>query len=79
MLELMETVYGFRSKNEYPIRIDVFDIHKQWMYGIWASNDWAMGFLFETCELRDYELCKWYITKDKTQLYVVVVERKSDV
>ena len=79
MSELMETIYGFRSQNKYPIRIDVFDSHKQWMYGTWASNDWAIGFLFETCELHKYEVCNWYTTKDKTQLYVVVVEGSSYV
>ena len=68
----------FSGQSDFQ-RIDVFDSHKQWMYGTWASNDWAIGFLFETCELHKYEVCNWYTTKDKTQLYVVVVEGSSYV
>ena len=76
MIELMEAICGFRSQNKYPIRIDVFDFHKQWIYGTWGTNDWAISFLFETCELSDCELCKWYIKDDR--LYTVIMKRSSD-
>lgn len=78
MSELMETIMSFPTHGHYghPIRIDVFDDKKEWEWGTWASRDFAISFLFDKCELFDYELYEWYRAED--ELYIVIGERISD-
>ena len=78
MTELMETILAFPTQGHYghPIRIDVFDAKKEWECGTWADKDFAISFLFDKCELFDYELYEWYRAKD--ELYIVIGERISD-
>jgi len=78
MSELMETILAFPTQGHYghPIRIDVFDAKKEWECGTWADKDFAISFLFDKCELFDYELYEWYRAKD--ELYIVIGERISD-
>ncbi len=75
MIELMETIMAFptRGHYRYPIRIDVFDAKKEWEYGTWSDRDFAIGFVFDKCELLDYELNNWYIKED--ELYIVLVRK----
>lgn len=78
MIELLETIMSFPTQGHYghPIRIDVFDAKKEWECGTWADKDFAISFLFDKCELFDYELYEWYRAKD--ELYIVIGERISD-
>lgn len=78
MTELMETILAFPTQGHFghPIRIDVFDAKKEWECGTWADKDFAISFLFDKCELFDYELYEWYRAKD--ELYIVIGERISD-
>ena len=78
MIELVETIMSFPTQGHfgYPIRIDVFDAKKEWECGTWPDKDYAIGFVFDKCELSDYELDNWYVKGD--ELYIVVVERSSD-
>ena len=78
MLELMETIMSFPTQGHYgyPIRIDVFDTQKEWIWGTWSDRDFAIGFMFDKCELFGYELNEWYMKED--ELYVVIVERSSN-
>lgn len=78
MIELMETILAFPTHGHYnyPIRIDAFNTKREWECGIWADRDFAIGFLFDKCELFDYELNNWYIKGD--ELYIVIVKRSSD-
>ena len=78
MIELMETILAFPTHGhyDYPIRIDAFNAKREWECGTWADRDFAIGFLFDKCELFDYELNNWYIKED--ELYVVIVKRSSD-
>lgn len=79
MTELMETILNFPTHGhyDYPIRIDAFNAKKEWECGTWSDRDFAISFLFDKCELFDYELNNWYIKED--ELYIVIVKRSSDV
>ena len=79
MLELMETILSFPMQGHYgyPIRIDVFDSFRNWEFGTWSDRDYAIGFVFDKCELFGYELEKWYTIKN--ELYIVITRRSSDV
>ena len=78
MIELLETIMSFPTQGHYghPIRLDVFNAKKEWECGTWADKDFAISFLFDKCELFDYELYEWYRAKD--ELYIVIGERISD-
>ena len=78
MIELMETILAFPTHGHYgyPIRVDAFNAKREWECGTWADRDYAMGFVFDKCELFDYELNNWYIKED--ELYIVIVKRSSD-
>ena len=67
MTELMETILAFPTQGHYghPIRIDVFDAKKEWECGTWADKDFAISFLFDKCELFDYELYNLYRAEDE--------------
>ena len=79
MIELMETILAFPTQGHYgyPIRVDAFNAKKEWECGTWSDRDLAIGFVFDKCELFDYELNNWYIKED--ELYIVIVKRSSDV
>ena len=79
MIELMETILSFPTQGHYgyPIRLDVFDAKKKWEWGTWSDRDYAIGVVFDKCELFNYELFKWYIKGD--ELYIVIVKRSFDV
>ena len=76
MLELMETILAFPTQGHYgyPIRIDVFDAQKKWECGTWSDRDFAIGFVFDKCELFGYELNRWYMKED--ELYIVIVRKE---
>ena len=76
MIELMETILSFPTHGHYgqPIRIDAFNAKMEREYGTWADKDFAIGFLFDKCELFDYELNNWYIKED--ELYIVIVRKE---
>ena len=79
MIELMETILAFPTQGHYgyPIRIDAFNAKKEWECGTWSDRDFAIGFVFDKCELFNYELDRWYIKGD--ELYIVVAKGSSDV
>lgn len=78
MIELIETILTFpKGHYGYPIRIDAFNAKKEWEFGTWSDNEFAISFLFDKCELFDYELNTWYIKED--ELYIVIVKRSPDV
>ena len=78
MVELLETIMSFPTQGHYgyPIRLDAFNGEKEWECGTWADRDFAISFLFDKCELFDYELYNWYRAED--ELYIVIMERGSD-
>ena len=78
MIELMKTIMSFPTHGHYgyPIRVDAFNAKKEWECGTWSDKDFAISFLFDKCELFDYELANWYMKED--ELYIVIVERSSD-
>lgn len=75
MIELMETILSFPTHGHYgyPIRVDAFNAKKEWECGTWSDRDFAIGFVFDKCELFNYELNEWYIAKD--ELYIVLVRK----
>lgn len=79
MIELMETILSFPTQGHYgyPIRLDEFNAKKEWEWGTWSDSEYAICYLFDKCELFDYELVKWYIIED--ELYIVVMKRSSNV
>ena len=79
MIELMETILAFPTQGHYgyPIRLDAFNSKNEWECGTWASRDFAISFLFDKCELFNYELNRWYVKED--ELYIVIVKRSSEV
>lgn len=81
MIELMETIMSFPTQGHYgyPIRLDEFNAKREWEWewGTWSDRDYAIDFVFDKCELFNYELNNWYIKGD--ELYIVIVKRGSDV
>lgn len=79
MIGLMETILSFPTRGHYgyPIRVDAFNAKREWECGTWSDKNFAISFLFDKCELFDYELNNWYMKED--ELYIVIVKRSSDV
>ena len=75
MIELMETILSFPAQGHYgyPIRLDEFNAEGGWEWGTWSDSGYAIDYLFNKCELFDYELNEWYIKGDG--LYIVVVRK----
>ena len=78
MIELLETIMSFPTQGHYgyPIRLDAFNAKKEWECGTWSDKDFAISFLFDKCELFDYELYNLYGAED--ELYIVIVKRSSE-